>query len=144
RGELVDGDAILAIAALDERARGGLPSGTVVTTVMTNLGFRRAMAAAGIEVVQTAVGDRYVLEEMRAGGHTIGGEQSGHIIFLDRATTGDGVLTALRLLAVVARSGRPLGELAAVVQRLPQVLLNVRVADRGGYEGATEVHEAVA
>ena len=143
RGELVDGDAILAIAALDERERGGLPSGTVVTTVMTNLGFRRAMAEHGIEVVQTAVGDRYVLEEMRAGGHILGGEQSGHIIFLDRATTGDGVLTALRLLAVVARTGRPLSELARVMERLPQVLVNVRVADRGGLERATEVHEAI-
>jgi phosphoglucosamine mutase len=143
RGELVDGDAILAIAALDERERGGLPSGAVVTTVMTNLGFRRAMAERGIEVIQTAVGDRYVLEEMRAGGHTLGGEQSGHIIFLDRATTGDGVLTALRLLAVVARAGRPLSELARVMERLPQVLVNVRVADRGGLERAAEVHEAI-
>jgi len=130
RGELVDGDAILAIAALDERARGGLASGTVVTTVMTNLGFRRAMAAHGIEVLQTAVGDRYVLEAMRAGGYTLGGEQSGHIIFLDRATTGDGLLTALRLLAVMARSGRPLSELARVMRRLPQVLVNVRVGSK--------------
>jgi phosphoglucosamine mutase len=130
RGELIDGDVILAIAALDERERGGLPTGTVVTTVMTNLGFRRAMADRGIEVVQAAVGDRYVLETMRAGGHTLGGEQSGHIIFLDRATTGDGILTALRLLGIVARSGRPLSELALVMRRLPQVLVNVRVAAR--------------
>jgi phosphoglucosamine mutase len=130
RGELIDGDVILAIAALDERERGGLPTGTVVTTVMTNLGFRRAMAERGIEVVQAAVGDRYVLETMRAGGHTLGGEQSGHIIFLDRATTGDGILTALRLLGIVARSGRPLSELARVMRRLPQVLVNVRVAAR--------------
>ena len=129
-GELIDGDVILAIAALDERERGGLPTGTVVTTVMTNLGFRRAMAEHGIEVVQTAVGDRYVLEAMRTGGHVLGGEQSGHIIFLDRATTGDGVLTALRLLAIMARTGRPLSELATVMRRLPQVLVNVRVAAR--------------
>ncbi len=130
RGELIDGDVILAIAALDERERGGLLTGTVVTTVMTNLGFRRAMAERGIEVVQAAVGDRYVLETMRAGGHTLGGEQSGHIIFLDRATTGDGILTGLRLLGIVARSGRPLSELAQVMLRLPQVLVNVRVAAR--------------
>ncbi len=143
RGGLVDGDAILAIAALDERARGGLPTGTVVTTVMTNLGFRRAMAAHGIEVVQTAVGDRYVLEAMQAGGHTLGGEQSGHIIFLDRATTGDGLLTALRLLSVMASSGRPLSALAGVLQRLPQVLVNVRVADRAGLAGSAEVAAAV-
>ncbi|HZD72870.1 MAG TPA: phosphoglucosamine mutase [Actinomycetota bacterium] len=130
RGELIDGDVILAIAALDERERGGLPTGTVVTTVMANLGFCRAMAEHGIGVVQTAVGDRYVLETMRAGGHTLGGEQSGHIIFLDRATTGDGILTALWLLGIVARSGRPLSELALVMRRLPQMLVNVRVAAR--------------
>jgi phosphoglucosamine mutase len=143
RGELVDGDVILAIAALDERERGGLPTGTVVTTVMTNLGFRRAMADRGIEVVQTAVGDRYVLETMRAGGHTLGGEQSGHIIFLDRATSGDGLLTALRLLGIVARSGRPLSELALVMRRLPQVLVNVRVLARERLQGSEAVWRAV-
>jgi phosphoglucosamine mutase len=103
---------------------------------MTNLGFRHAMDHHGIAVEQTAVGDRYVLEAMRAGGHTLGGEQSGHLIFLDRATTGDGLLTGLRLLSVVARSGRPLSELAQVMRRLPQVLVNVRVADRNALEGA--------
>jgi phosphoglucosamine mutase len=144
RGELVDGDVILAVAALDERARDRLPTGTVVTTVMTNLGFRQAMASHGVEVVQTAVGDRYVLEAMRAGGHTLGGEQSGHIIFLDRATTGDGVLTALRLLAIMARTGQPLSELAKVMRRLPQVLVNVRVADRDGLTGSAAVTSAVA
>jgi phosphoglucosamine mutase len=143
-GELVDGDVILAVAALDERARDRLPTGTVVTTVMTNLGFRQAMASHGVEVVQTAVGDRYVLEAMRAGGHTLGGEQSGHIIFLDRATTGDGVLTALRLLAIMARTGQPLSELAKVMRRLPQVLVNVRVADRDGLTGSAAVASAVA
>jgi len=143
-GELVDGDVILAVAALDERARDRLPTGTVVTTVMTNLGFRQAMASHGVEVVQTAVGDRYVLEAMRAGGHTLGGEQSGHIIFLDRATTGDGVLTALRLLAIMARTGQPLSELAKVMRRLPQVLVNVRVADRDGLTSSAAVTSAVA
>ena len=143
-GELVDGDVILAVAALDERARDRLPTGTVVTTVMTNLGFRQAMASHGVEVVQTAVGDRYVLEAMRAGGHTLGGEQSGHIIFLDRATTGDGVLTALRLLAIMARTGQPLSELAKVMRRLPQVLVNVRVANRDGLTSSAAVTSAVA
>jgi phosphoglucosamine mutase len=143
-GRLVDGDVILAICALDARDRGALPTGTVVTTVMTNLGFRKAMAEHGIAVEQTAVGDRYVLEAMLAGGHTLGGEQSGHLIFLDRATTGDGLLTGLRLLSVVARSGRPLSELAKVMGRLPQVLVNVRVADRHALEGSTAVWRAVA
>jgi phosphoglucosamine mutase len=143
RGELVDGDVILAVAALDERERGELQTGTVVTTVMTNLGFRLAMAEHGIQVLQTAVGDRYVLEAMLAGGHTLGGEQSGHVIFLDRATTGDGLLTGLRLLAIMARTGRPLSELATVMRRLPQVLLNVRVADRRGLADAAAVWRAV-
>jgi phosphoglucosamine mutase len=116
----------------------------VVTTVMTNLGFRQAMDHHGIAVEQTAVGDRYVLEAMLAGGHTLGGEQSGHLIYLDRATTGDGLLTGLRLLGVVARTGRPLSELAQVMRRLPQVLVNVRVADRKALEGATAVWRAVA
>ena len=142
-GTLVDGDVILAICALDARDRGELPTNTVVTTVMTNLGFRQAMDHHGIAVTQTAVGDRYVLEAMRAGGHTLGGEQSGHLIFLDRATTGDGLLTGLRLLSVVARTGRPLSELATVMRRLPQVLVNVRVADRHALEGATAVWKAV-
>ncbi|HEV8163024.1 MAG TPA: phosphoglucosamine mutase, partial [Actinomycetota bacterium] len=142
--ELVDGDVILAVAALDERERGALPTGTVVTTVMTNLGFRQAMARHGVAVVQTAVGDRYVLEAMRAGGHVLGGEQSGHIIFLDRATTGDGVLTALRLLSIMARTGRPLSELAKVMRRLPQVLVNVRVTDRDALEDSAVIAAAVA
>jgi phosphoglucosamine mutase len=142
-GTLVDGDVILAICALDARDRGELPTNTVVTTVMTNLGFRQAMDSHGIAVTQTAVGDRYVLEAMRAGGHTLGGEQSGHLIFLDRATTGDGLLTGLRLLSVVARTGRPLSELATVMRRLPQVLVNVRVADRHALEGALVVWRAV-
>ena len=143
-GKLVDGDVILAICALDARDRGGLPTNTVVTTVMTNLGFRQAMAHHGIAVQQTAVGDRYVLEAMLAGGHHLGGEQSGHLIFLDRATTGDGLLTGLRLLSVVARTGRPLSELATVMRRLPQVLVNVKVADRHALDGAAAVWDAVA
>ena len=141
-GELVDGDQILALAALDARERGRLPGGAVVTTVMTNLGFTRAMDAAGLRVVQTPVGDRYVLEAMHAQGLTVGGEQSGHVVLLDHATTGDGLVTALQVMARVVSAGRPLAELAAVVQRLPQVLVNVRVTDRSVVD-APRVREAV-
>ena len=130
-GSVVDGDHIIAIAAVDLRDRGELRNDTVVVTVMTNLGFRLAMQAADIEVVETAVGDRYVLEALAAGGHSLGGEQSGHVIFADHATTGDGLLTALVLLDAVKRSGRPLAELAsAAMTSLPQVLVNVRVPVR--------------
>jgi phosphoglucosamine mutase len=137
RGGLVDGDHILAVAALDLRARALLRHETVVATVMANLGFHQAMAAEGIRVQTTPVGDRAVLEAMEAGGFSLGGEQSGHIIFGDLATTGDGLLSGLVLLDVLARSGRPLSELASVVQKLPQVLRNVRVADRPGLPDAT-------
>lgn len=130
-GAIVDGDHVIAICAGDLRARGALRHDTVVVTVMTNLGFRLAMEQAGIHVVETAVGDRYVLEALAAGGYSLGGEQSGHVIFADRATTGDGMLTALALLDVVQRSGRPLSELAAdAMTQLPQVLVNVGVAER--------------
>ena len=130
-GRVVDGDHIIAITAKDLRARGELRHDTVVVTVMTNLGFRLAMRDVGIEVVETAVGDRYVLEALAAGGFSLGGEQSGHVIFADHATTGDGILTALALLDAVRRSGRSLAELAAdAMTSLPQVLVNVRVARR--------------
>jgi len=129
-GEIIDGDQILAILALELKARGLLAGDTVVTTVMSNLGFRKAMAQAGITMVETAVGDRYVLEAMRAGDFVLGGEQSGHIIMLDHATTGDGMLTALHLLAAVARRGTALADLARVMTRYPQVLVNVAGVDR--------------
>jgi phosphoglucosamine mutase len=131
RGEVVDGDHIIAICAADMRERGQLRDDTVVVTVMTNLGFRLAMEAAGIDVVETAVGDRYVLEALAAHGYSLGGEQSGHVIFADRATTGDGMLTGLALLDVVHRSGRQLSQLAAeAMTQLPQVLINVPVGRR--------------
>ena len=130
-GTVVDGDQVIALCALDMRARGRLAADAVVVTVMTNLGFRRAMAEHGIEVVETAVGDRYVLEALEAGGYSLGGEQSGHVIFRDLATTGDGLLTGLVLTDLVARSGRTLQALAGeVMTRFPQVLRNVRVAER--------------
>ena len=127
-GAIVDGDHIIAICALDLERRGQLRDHTVVVTVMTNLGFRLAMEKAGIQVVETAVGDRYVLEALEAGRYSMGGEQSGHVVFPDLATTGDGILTGLVLADVVQRSGRTLAELAAeAMTRLPQVLVNVRV-----------------
>jgi len=128
-GRVIDGDHVLAICAVDMRSRGVLRDDTVVVTVMTNLGFRLAMADAGVEIVETAVGDRYVLEALQRGHYSLGGEQSGHVIFHDRASTGDGLVTGLVLLDVVARSGRPLGALAAEsMTQLPQVLVNVRVS----------------
>ena len=130
-GELVDGDQIIALCAIDRHERGTLADDSVVVTVMTNLGFRLAMEDRGIQVVETKVGDRYVLEALEAGALSLGGEQSGHVIFPELATTGDGLLTAVQALDVVARAGRPLAELAAgAMTRLPQVLRNVRVAER--------------
>ncbi len=129
-GNVVDGDQILAILALAARDEGRLHDDTVVATVMSNLGFVQAMQRADITVLQTAVGDRYVLEAMRAGSFNLGGEQSGHVIMSDFATTGDGVLTAAHLAGRMAATGRPLADLAAVMTRLPQVLLNVPDVDK--------------
>jgi phosphoglucosamine mutase len=131
RGDIVDGDHVIAICAGDMRERGLLRDDTVVVTVMANLGFHIAMREAGIRVVQTDVGDRYVLEALLAGNYSLGGEQSGHVIFPDHATTGDGMLTALALLDVVQRSGKQLSQLAeAAMKQLPQVLVNIEVARR--------------
>ncbi|CAO5175341.1 phosphoglucosamine mutase [Frankia sp. AiPs1] len=143
-GEVVDGDQILTVCALALAERGELTANTVVVTVMSNLGLRHAMREAGISVVTTPVGDRYVLEAMRAGGYALGGEQSGHVVFLDHATTGDGLLTALRLLGRVAETGQPLAELAKVMTRLPQVLVNVRGVDRTQVGSSSALRAAVA
>ncbi|MPZ72333.1 MAG: phosphoglucosamine mutase [Nitriliruptorales bacterium] len=140
-GTVVDGDAILAILAERLHRERGLES--VVTTVMTNMGFKQAMGRLGIQVVETRVGDRYVLEAMRAGGHPIGGEQSGHVIMLDHSTTGDGVLTAVHLLETLAATGKPLAELATVMRRLPQVLVNVGQVDRERLDDAWALWQAV-
>ncbi len=129
-GDVVDGDAILAVCALGLKERGALAQDTVVATVMSNLGFHHTMRDAGIAVHTTAVGDRYVLEALRARGLSLGGEQSGHLVFLDHATTGDGLLTGLALLSRMAATGASLAELASVVRRLPQTLVNVPVRDR--------------
>lgn len=129
-GNIVDGDQILAILTLHLQAEQKLSSQTVVVTVMSNLGFMLAMAARGVTVVQTKVGDRYVLEAMNANDYSLGGEQSGHVILSEFATTGDGVLTGLHLAAQVARSGKSLADLASVMTRLPQVLVNVPNVDK--------------
>ena len=143
-GQVIDGDQILAVLALGLKAQNRLAGNTVVATVMSNLGFRLAMAEAGITVVETAVGDRYVLEAMRAGSYVLGGEQSGHIIMLDHATTGDGLLTALHLLAAASREGVTLAGLAQVMTRYPQVLVNVTGVDKARAAKSPELAAAVA
>ena len=142
-GGIVDGDALLAILARSKHLNGTLVDGTVVTTVMTNLGFHHAMRGLGIDVLTTPVGDRYVLETMRERGLNLGGEQSGHLIDLDHATTGDGVLAALRILEIIRTTGTTLTELAQVMERLPQVLVNVPDVDRDAVAGSAVVAEAV-
>ncbi|WP_333773710.1 phosphoglucosamine mutase [Streptomyces sp. IBSBF 3136] len=143
-GEEIDGDQILAVLAMALRERSELRSDTVVATVMSNLGFKLAMERVGIRLVQTAVGDRYVLEEMKQHGFALGGEQSGHVIVLDHATTGDGTLTGLLLAARVAETGRTLRELASVMERLPQVLINVPDVDKSRVKTSADLAAAVA
>ncbi|GIU91265.1 MAG: phosphoglucosamine mutase [Acidimicrobiia bacterium] len=144
KGRVVDGDRTMAICVRHWLEAGLLTKPAVVVTVMTNLGFKRAMAELGVEVIETRVGDRYVLEAMQANQVVIGGEQSGHVIFLDRARTGDGILTGIRLLEVVAATGRPLWELSdEAMESYPQVLINVPVEDRHALEGAEPVWEEV-
>ena len=144
QGREVDGDQIMAILAVALKERGQLHEDTLVATVMSNLGLLQAMEREGVRVKQTAVGDRYVLEEMRAHGHSLGGEQSGHVIMLEHGTTGDGVLTGLMLAARVAQTGRSLAELAEVMTRMPQVLVNVKGVDKARVESDEELQAAVA
>ena len=143
-GKVVDGDEIMAILAVAMRDQGKLAQDTVVATVMSNLGFKLAMRDAGITMVETGVGDRYVLEAMRAHNYTLGGEQSGHVVLLDYGTTGDGTLTALHLLARMADTHTPLSELATVMTKLPQVLINVRDVDRAAVGTAPGLAVAVS
>jgi phosphoglucosamine mutase len=143
-GRLIDGDAIMVVLALAMRDAGELASNTLVTTVMSNLGLHLAMRSAGIEVRTTAVGDRYVLEELRAGEYSLGGEQSGHIVMPMMGTTGDGIATGLRLMSRMAQTRSSLAELAAPMQTLPQVLINVEVADKATVADAPWVRTAVA
>ncbi|MCG0287100.1 phosphoglucosamine mutase [Streptomyces sp. PSAA01] len=143
-GREVDGDQILAVLALAMREAGELRGDAVVGTVMSNLGFKLAMQREGVELVQAAVGDRYVLEEMKNRGYALGGEQSGHVIVLDHATTGDGTLTGLLLAARVAATGRTLADLAAVMERLPQVLVNVPDVDKSRVASSADLAAAVS
>jgi phosphoglucosamine mutase len=143
RGEVVDGDALLAMCARDLVGRGRLKGGAVVATIMSNLGLERAVEGMGLRLVRTKVGDRYVVEEMRAGGYNLGGEQSGHVVFLDYNTTGDGLLTGLQALAIMRRTGQPLSRLVAGIERFPQVLLNVAVAEKRPLDSLPSVSEAI-
>jgi phosphoglucosamine mutase len=142
-GALVDGDQVLALCALDLQAEGRLRERTVVATVMSNLGLELCLKEAGITLRRTAVGDRYVLEEMVKGGYVLGGEQSGHIIFLEHNTTGDGIVTALQVLGVMQRTGKPLSALAGCMVKLPQTLVNVRVRRRDPLESLPVVQAAI-
>lgn len=142
-GNEVDGDQILAVLALAMREAGTLRGDTVVATVMSNLGFKLAMEREGLNLVQTAVGDRYVLESMKEHGYALGGEQSGHVIVLDHATTGDGTLTGLMLAARVAATGKSLADLAGVMERLPQILINVKDVDKSRVSTSGDLAAAV-
>ena len=143
-GKVVDGDAIMTILAIGFKNRGALTSNTIVGTVMSNLGFMHAMKDAGISVISTAVGDRYVLEKMIEGDFSLGGEQSGHLIMREFANTGDGILTALQLAQEVVRSGKSLAELASQMQRFPQVLINVADVKKDKLDQSAAIAKAVA
>jgi phosphoglucosamine mutase len=143
-GAVVDGDQIMAILAIAAKQRGDLARNTLVATVMSNLGLRIAMREAGIELIETKVGDRYVLEEIRQGGYTLGGEQSGHLIFARHATTGDGILTGLQLLAQMSSTKKSLRELASVMRIYPQVLINVPSVDKSRVDSDVELQKIVA
>ncbi|WP_037181611.1 phosphoglucosamine mutase [Rhodococcoides fascians] len=143
-GAIVDGDAIMAVLAVGLKDAGVLTDDTLVATVMSNLGLHIAMREAGISVRTTAVGDRYVLEELRSGGYALGGEQSGHVVIPSFGTTGDGVLTALLLMGRMAETGRSLADLASVMTTLPQVLINVKVSDKRAVASAPAVLDAVS
>jgi phosphoglucosamine mutase len=143
-GAEVDGDYILLICGEAMRKAGRLSRDTIVTTVMANIGFFKAAEALGLQTARTAVGDRYVMEEMRRGGFNLGGEQSGHVIFLDYNTTGDGILTSLQLVDTLIASGKKLSELKTIMRKYPQVLVNVRVADKSRFKGNEAIAKAVA
>lgn len=143
-GNEIDGDMVEAVCAIDLKQRGLLAGDTAVSTVMANLGLTHALREAGINLIQTKVGDRYVLEAMREGGFVIGGEQSGHTIFLEHNSTGDGLVTAIQFLAACKRSGKTPGEAARTMTRFPQTLINVRVKDKHAAEGSAAIADAVA
>lgn len=142
-GDVVDGDYIMAICAAHMKKKGLLPEEAIVTTVMANLGFDHAMEKQGIDVIKTKVGDRYVLEEMLINNISIGGEQSGHIIFLEHATTGDGIITALQLASVIMETGEKLSDLKKIMRKLPQVLINVKVSNMNGWQDVPSIKSAI-
>jgi phosphoglucosamine mutase len=143
RGQILDGDAVLALCAGDLMARNALSGGKVVATVMSNLGLEKALERLGIGLLRTQVGDRYVVEAMRSGGYNLGGEQSGHVIFLDHNTSGDGLITALQTLAIMRRTGRSLSDLTAGFERFPQVLVSVAVTEKKPIESLPGFAQAV-
>ena len=143
-GEEVDGDHIMAICGIDMIKSNKLPQKTVVGTVMSNMGLDIALRKAGGQVIKTDVGDRYVVEEMRRSGYRFGGEQSGHVVFLDHNTTGDGMISALQVLAILKKSDKPLSELASVMTALPQVLVNVRVRERRAIKELPDVEALIS
>ncbi len=143
-GKEVDGDYIMAICANDLIKQGKLAKNTLVATVMSNMGLDIAIRNAGGQIVKTAVGDRYVVEEMRRSGYNVGGEQSGHMVFLDHNTTGDGMISALQVLAIMQRTGKSLSELASIMTALPQVLVNVRVDKKRPVLEVPEVAKSIA
>jgi phosphoglucosamine mutase len=142
-GQIVDGDAILAMCARDPHQRGELRGGAIAATVMSNLGLERSLAEVGIGLLRTPVGDRYVVEAMRRGGCNLGGEQSGHLVFLDHATTGDGVVAALQVLTIIRRTRTPLSRLARVMTRVPQLLRSFNVGRREPLENLPGVRKAI-
>ena len=143
QGDVVDGDHIMAMLALDLRRHGQLAKQTVVGTVMSNYGLEQALTKAGIILARTAVGDRYLLERMSADGYNFGGEQSGHFIFLDHNTTGDGLISSLQVLSLMKRTEKPLSELAKVMTAMPQVLLNVSVTKKPNLDTVPELQRAI-
>jgi len=143
KGNIIDGDAVMALCGTRMIREGKLASNTLVATVMSNLGLERAMRQVGGRVVRTQVGDRYVVEEMRKNGFNFGGEQSGHLVFLDHATTGDGIVAALRVLAVMVKEGKPLSELAKVMERTPQVLVNLAVEKKVPLDQLPDVQKLI-
>jgi len=143
QGRLVDGDAIMAVCARELHARGQLKGGALVATVMSNMGLERSLAEVGIGLVRAPVGDRYVVEEMRQGGYNLGGEQSGHVIFFDHATTGDGVIAALQVLGIMQRTGTPLDRLAAVMRPIPQISSSITVARKEPIEKLPRLRKVI-
>ena len=144
KGQEMDGDQIMLLCAMKLKAEGRLKQNTVVGTVMSNIGFHKALKEMGCQTEITAVGDRYVLEKMRKDGYSLGGEQSGHIIFLDYNTTGDGLLTAVQLLSIMKQQQKPLSELAGLMTRYPQILKNVRVQTKSGWEDNNLIMAAIS